>query len=56
MYGSRVGLVASPFFMDKRTLENWKKVKEALEKSGNTSCFFYKRAVAILSTGRDPLQ
>jgi hypothetical protein len=42
--------------MDKQTLENWRKVKEALERSGKTDCFFYKRAVAILSTGRDPLQ
>ena len=34
-------------------IENWKKVKEALEKSGKTDSYFYKRAVAILTTGRD---
>ena len=42
--------------MDKFTdveLENWRKVKEALEKAAKTDCYFYKRAVAILSTGRD---
>ena len=39
--------------MDRHTLENWKKIKEALEKAGKTDCYFYKRAVAILTTGRD---
>ena len=34
-------------------IENWQKVKEALEKSGKTDCYFYKRAIAILTTGRD---
>ena len=34
-------------------IDNWQKVKEALEKSGKTDCYFYKRAVAILTTGRD---
>jgi hypothetical protein len=53
---SRVGLTTSPFFMDKREMENWKKVKDALEAAGKTDCFFYKRAVAILKTGRDPLE
>ena len=41
--------------MDKHTRENWAKIKEALEKAGKTDCFFYKRALAILKTGRDPL-
>lgn len=40
--------------MDDRTRENWAKVKEALEKAGKTSSPFYARAVAILTTGRDP--
>jgi hypothetical protein len=40
----------------KDEIENWKKVKEALEKAGKTDCHFYTRAVAILSTGRDPMQ
>ena len=34
-------------------IDNWRKVKEALEKSGKTDSYFYKRAVAILTTGRD---
>lgn len=41
--------------MDYKTLENWKKVKLALEKAGKTDCMFYKRAVAILSGRQDPL-
>lgn len=39
--------------MDAQTLENWRKVKQALEKAGKTDSYFYKRAVAILTTGRD---
>jgi len=42
--------------MDRRTLENWQKVKEALEKAGKTDCWYYKRAVAILSGKPDPLK
>jgi len=44
--------------MDKLSSEevnNWRKVKEALEKAGKTDCHFYTRAVAILKTGRDPM-
>jgi len=40
--------------MDDRTRENWAKVKEALERAGKTSSPFYARAVAVLTTGRDP--
>lgn len=42
--------------MDSHTLENWKKIKETFEKSGNTDNMFYKRAVAIIKTGKDPLE
>lgn len=42
--------------MDKHEKENWKKVKDALEQSGKTDCFFYKRAVAICDGKPDPLQ
>jgi len=45
--------------MDKLSSEevnNWRKVKEALEKAGKTDCHFYTRAVAILKTGRDPMK
>jgi len=41
--------------MDRRTFENWQKVKEALEKAGKTDSMFYKRAVAIVAGKRDPL-
>ena len=34
-------------------IENWKKIKKALEKSEKTDSYFYQRAVAILTTGRD---
>ena len=42
--------------MDKHELDNWKKVKEALEKADKTDCYFYKRAVAIIEGKPDPLQ
>jgi hypothetical protein len=42
--------------MDSRTYENWRKVKEALEKAGKTDCMFYERAVAILAGKPDPLR
>ena len=42
--------------MDKRELDNWKKVKDALEKADKTDCYFYKRAVVILEGKPDPLQ
>ena len=37
-------------------IENWKRVKEALEAAGKTDCYFYKRAVSIMTTGRDPMR
>ncbi|MDA7436424.1 hypothetical protein N8654_01940 [Synechococcus sp. AH-601-B19] len=42
--------------MDKQEIENWKKVKEALEEADKTDCMFYKRAVAIVSGKKDPLE
>ena len=41
--------------MDKKEIDNWKKVKETLEKNGKTDNFFYTRAVAILAGNKDPL-
>lgn len=38
------------------TLENWRKIKIALERANKTDCYFYTRAVAILKTGKDPLE
>ena len=40
--------------MDADTRANWAKVKEALERAGKTDCYYYKRAVAILTGGCDP--
>jgi len=40
--------------MDDRTRGNWARVKEALEKAGKTNSPFYTRAVAVVTTGRDP--
>ena len=34
---------------------NWKRIKEAMDASGNTDNYFYKRAVAIVGGGDDPL-
>ena len=42
--------------MSKEELENWQKVKDALEEAGKTDSFFYKRAVVILEGKPDPLQ
>jgi hypothetical protein len=42
--------------MDRRTVENWQKVKEALEKAGKTDSMFYRRAVAIVAGRSDPLK
>jgi hypothetical protein len=41
--------------LDKKELENWKKIKEFMEQSGNTDNMFYKRSLEILKTGKDPL-
>jgi hypothetical protein len=41
--------------MDDHTYNNWVKVKETFEQSGNTDNMFYKRAVAIVETRKDPL-
>lgn len=52
-------IIASMYFqfknMDKHTYENWVRVKETFEESGNTENFFYKRACAIVGGGGDPI-
>ena len=40
--------------MDPDTLENWRKIKTALEAAGKTENFYYKRALAILAGRPDP--
>ena len=42
--------------MDKTELENWERVKVALEAAGKTDCMYYKRAVAICDGKPDPLK
>ena len=42
--------------MDKYTYDNWVRVKETFELSGNTDNFFYKRACAIVEGQPDPLK
>jgi hypothetical protein len=41
--------------MDQHTYNNWVRIKETFEKSGNTDNMFYKRACEIMRTGKDPL-
>ena len=41
--------------MDQHTYDNWVKIKATFESSGNTDNMFYKRAVEIVKTRRDPL-
>lgn len=41
--------------MSERELENWKKIKDVMEASGKTDTVFYRRAIEILKTGKDPL-
>ena len=41
--------------MDKTSYDNWVRVKEALEASGNTDNFYYRRACAIVGGLPDPM-
>jgi len=36
--------------------QNWEKVAKALREAGKTDCYFYRRAIAIVETGRDPMR
>lgn len=40
--------------MDSQTRENWRRIKDALEKAGKTNNHYYKRALAICSGLSDP--
>ena len=42
--------------MDKHELENWKRIKEELEKAEKTDSYFYKRACLIIAGKPDPLK
>ena len=41
--------------MDQHTYNNWVRIKETFEASGNTDNMFYKIAVEIVKTRKDPL-
>jgi len=41
--------------MNQHSYENWVKIKELYEASGNTNNMFYKRACEIVKTKKDPL-
>lgn len=40
--------------MDSQTRENWRRIRDTLEAAGKTDNHYYRRALAILATGRDP--
>ena len=40
--------------MDRETLENWRRIKDALEAAGKTDNHYYRRALAILAGRPDP--
>jgi hypothetical protein len=42
--------------MDEHTMDNWRKIEEALREAGKTDTMFYKRALAILKGNRDPFE
>ena len=48
-------LCTSQYLMDQHTYENWVKIKETFEASGNMDNMFYKRACEIVKTKKDPL-
>jgi len=41
--------------MDQHTYNNWVRIKETFESSGNTNNMFYKRACEIVKTRKDPM-
>ena len=41
--------------MDQHTYDNWAKIKQTFEKSGNTNNMFYTRACEIVKTKLDPM-
>jgi len=42
--------------MSKEELENWQRIKDAMEESGNTDNHYYKRACAIVAGNPDPIE
>ena len=42
--------------MDDNSLNNWIKIKQTFEESGNINNMYYKRACEIVATRKDPLE
>ena len=42
--------------MSNEERERWQLVLQALERAGKRDSYFYRRAVAIVETGRDPMR
>jgi hypothetical protein len=42
--------------MDQHTYDNWVKIKETFEETGNINNMFYKRSCQIVKTRKDPLE
>ena len=42
--------------MDQHVRENWRKIKEALEKADKTDSMFYLRAKIIAAGAEDPIE
>ena len=42
--------------MKPQELENWQRIKDAMEESGQTDNYYYKRAVAIVAGKEDPIE
>jgi len=40
--------------MDSDVRDNWQRIKDHLEAVGKTGSDFYRRAVAVVQTGKDP--
>jgi hypothetical protein len=41
--------------MDDHTYQNWVKIKQTFEESGNIDNMFYKRSCEIIKTKKDPM-
>lgn len=40
--------------MDQHTYDNWKRIKEIMEEKGTTNNDFYRRALTVVITRKDP--
>jgi hypothetical protein len=49
-------VITEQSIMDQHTYENWVRIKETIEASGNTKNMFYTRACEIVKSRKDPLE